>query len=102
MHEVQQAVAERHVLHGAEDPPLEVARHEQIRPRSNISDRLEEQVAVVAEREVEVPEHASLRLRREVHERVVREDQRDARDRGIDDEVVPPEMTARRISGRKT
>src|SRR5207302_2462811 len=51
----------------------------------------QEQVTVRREREAEVGEDAVLRLGAEVDQRVARDQQVDARDRGVLDEVVAPE-----------
>ena len=75
----------------AEDPPLEVDRREDVAVRDHHLRLAEHQQAVVAQREVEVTQHATLRLGREVHERVAADQQVQPRDRRVGDEVVAAE-----------
>ncbi|GAA3397059.1 hypothetical protein GCM10020369_75910 [Cryptosporangium minutisporangium] len=58
----------------------------------------EEQNADVVQREIEPGQYSRLRLGVEVHQHVAAGQQVDAADRGVLDEVVPPEIALRRRS----
>src|SRR5581483_4180283 len=73
------------------DAPLQIDRREVARARGEDLRLAQEEITLRAEREVEGGEDASLRRRVEVHERVAGDEEVDARDRRILDEVVAAE-----------
>ena len=83
-----QPLSHHRASHLSEHSPLEVVGREQVGVGDEHLGLAQKQVAALVEREVEVPEYLRLRLGREVHERVARHEQIDARDRGVLDEVV--------------
>ena len=79
------------LAHLPEHAPLELDRREQILVRDQHLGLAEQQHAVVVEREVEPPQDLRLRLGGEIHQRVAADEQVDAGDRRILDEVVAAE-----------
>jgi hypothetical protein len=74
-----------------EDPPLQVDGHEEIGVGEQHLRLAEKEEAVVVQRVVKAAQDASLCLVVEVHEGVPAHEEREPRDGGILDQIVPPE-----------